>query len=40
MEKMDEYRLARRVLMADVSGYEVPGKAGWMTCRWPCEAEG
>ena len=32
MERMDEYRLARRVLMAEVSGGRVRGRPrlGWM----------
>ena len=32
VERMDEYRMARRVLMADVSGGRVRGRArsGWM----------
>ena len=33
MEKMDEYRMARRVLMAEVSGGRVRGRprsAGWI----------
>ena len=32
VERMDEYRMARRVLMAEVSGWRVRGrpKLGWM----------
>ena len=32
VERMDEYRMARRVLMAEVSGGRVPGRPrlGWM----------
>ena len=32
VERMDEYRMARRVLMADVSGRQVRGRQrlGWM----------
>ena len=30
VERMDEYRMARRVLMAEVSGGRERGKAGWM----------
>ena len=32
VERMDEYRTARRVLMAEVSGGRVPGRLrlGWM----------
>ena len=32
VERMDEYRMARRVLMASVSGERVPGRPrlGWM----------
>ena len=32
MERMDEYRLARRVLMAEVSGGRIRGRPrlGWM----------
>ena len=32
MERMDEYRMARRVLMAEVSGRRVRGRQrlGWM----------
>ena len=34
VEKMDEYRMARRVLMAEVSGGQVRGSSrlGWMDC--------
>ena len=31
VERIDEYRMARRVLMAEVSG----GRVGWMVWRWP-----
>ena len=30
VERMDEYRMARRVLMAEVSGGWVRGRLGWM----------
>ena len=30
VERMDEYRVARRMLMAEVSRGQVRGKAGWM----------
>ena len=42
VERMDEYRMARRVLMAEVSGggYEgYRGYAGWMVQRWPWATE-
>ena len=34
VERMDEYRMARRVLMAEVSGGRVRGRPslGWMDC--------
>ena len=34
MERMDEYRMARRVFMAEVSGGWVGGRPrlGWMDC--------
>ena len=34
MERMNEYRMSRWVLMAEVSGGRVPGRArlGWMDC--------
>ena len=34
VERVDEYRLARRVLMAEVSGVRVRGRQrlGWMDC--------
>ena len=38
VERMDEYRMARRVLMAEVSRGPVRGRsrlAGWMVGRWP-----
>ena len=34
MERMDEYRMSRRVLMAEVSGGRIRGRQrlGWMDC--------
>ena len=34
VERMDEYRMARRVLMAEVSGGRVRGRPrlGWLDC--------
>ena len=41
VERMDEYRMARRVLTAEVEeGYEVDrGYSGWMMLRWPWATE-
>ena len=39
VERMDEYRMDRRVLMAEVSGGRVRGKAGWIVSRWPWATE-
>ena len=30
VERMDEYRMTRRVLLAEVSGGRVRGRLGWM----------
>ena len=30
VERLDEYRMARRVLMAELSGGRVRGRLGWM----------
>ena len=41
VERMDEYRLARRVLMVEVSGERVRGgpRLSWMVSRWPWATE-
>ena len=37
VQRMDEYRTARRLLMSEVSGSRARGRPrlGWMVCRWP-----
>ena len=43
VKRMDENRLARRVLTAEVSGGRVQGRqvsAEWKVCRWPLAAKG
>ena len=40
LERMDEYRMARRVLMAEVRPGRDRGLVGWMVWRWSRAADG